>query len=318
MELSTVTPDVTQRLRSTRVGRAFLKHKLAYLFVSAPVLMLVLAMWLPFVRGIYISFFQWPIVGENTWIGLDWYTYYLFEWEPFWTTVKVTVFQTLMVFPQVALALAVTLALYHTARFQNLLNSVFLLPYVIPPVASGTLLWFFLDPDIGPMWAFLQETGIVTSPVFWKTTGDSALMVILGATIWTFWPWVLLILMSSRAAIDDGYYEAGKMYGASRFQMFRHITLPQLKGALLVVISLRTIYNLVNTAQIWQMTRGGPGYDTTPLGLLVFRSAFEEGAMGRAFAAGMFLLIIGLILAIGFFVMFERSASEVEEAMSEV
>lgn len=302
-------------LSPSRLRDGFLERRLSYLFVLPAILLLTLVLWLPFFRGVWISLHDWPLTGQPSWVGLDNFQYFFYRWDPFWRIIGVTVAQVLMVFPQVLIGLVVSLALYHTKKLTSVLTSIYLLPYIIPPLASGTILRFFFDPDIGPFLNGLVELGVLDKTIYWASHGDAALSAVLAMTVWTFWPWVLLILVGSRAAIDDDLYETAKVYGANRWQMFRQITLPQLKGALLVVLALRTIYNLTNTAQVWQLTRGGPGYKTTPLGLLIFRFAFTDANMGLAMTAGLILVLVGLVLAIGFIIQFERRTATVEEVM---
>jgi len=299
----------------SRIREGFTEHRLPYLFILPSVVLLTVVLWLPFFRGFWITLHDWPLTGQPTFVGLDNYLYFFTEWDPFWRIIGVTVAQVLMVVPQVILGLIVSLALYHTKKLTSVLGAVYLLPYIIPPLASGTILRFFFDPDVGPFLNGLVDLGILEQAVYWTSNGDAALGAVLAMTVWTFWPWVLLILVGSRAAIDDELYETARVYGANRWQMFRLITLPQLKGALLVVLALRTIYNLTNTAQVWQLTRGGPQYDTTPLGLLIFRFAFEDKNMGLAMTAGMILILVGLVLAIGFIIQFQRRSATVEEVM---
>lgn len=299
----------------SKLRQRLAKNKLPYLFIIPSLLLLIVVLWVPFLRGIWISLHNWPLTGQPTFIGLDNYVYFVQRWDPFWRVIGVTIAQTLMVIPQVIIGLAVALAIYHTKKFTDILTSIYLLPFIIPPVATGTILRLFLDPDIGPFFRSLTSIGILNDVIYWGTSGDQSLLVVLAATVWTFWPWVLLVLLGSRAAINDELYETARVYGASRWQMFRNITLPQLKGALLVVLSLRLIYNLTNTAQVWQLTRGGPGYQSTPLGLLVFRYAFENGNVGLAITAGIILTLVGFILAIGLIIQFQRRADTVQEVM---
>jgi ABC-type sugar transport system permease subunit len=103
---------------------------------------------------------------------------------------------------------------------------------------------------------------------------------------------MFLIILASRESIPDEYYETAQVYGSNRVQTFLRITLPQLKSAILVALSIRLVWNLAKVSQAFQLTQGGPGYETSVLGVLLYRFAYSDGQFGMGFAVGMFLLAV--------------------------
>jgi len=283
------------------------ESRLAYLFLAPLVLFLVLIVWVPFVQGIWMSLHNWPLgFTEPDFVGLDNYVY-LFTWEEFYTSLKATVIYGFATVIQLVVALVAALVV-DKVRFKSLLSGMYLLPYTMPPVATGTLWVFLLNPELGPVFTYLTESGILPETIYWSNGGDSALAAVTLVNAWTFWPFMFLILYASLVGIPDEYYENARVYGANRLQTFRHVTLPQLKTSIFVVVTLRLVWNLTKVSQPLQMTGGGPGFRTSPLSLLLYRFAFSRGNLGLAFAVG----IIFLLLVVAFIVLFIRSFREAE------
>jgi ABC-type sugar transport system permease subunit len=255
-----------------------------------------------------MSFFTWPLIGTPEFVGLDNYQH-LFTWDPFYTSLRVTViYGFVTTFVQLIIALGAALAVANVSRFKSIFSGIFMIPFAMPQVVTGAIWLYLLNVQFGPFWQYLESWGLIDQPIYWQTQGDAALGVIIGAASWTFWPFMFLLLVAAREGIPDEYYESAKVYGATRVQMFRYVTYPQIKSALLVAISLRIIWNFVKVAQPWQLTQGGPGYDTTILGILLYRFAFSRNNFGLAFAVGIILLAITLVFAILFIREFQKQA----------
>jgi ABC-type sugar transport system permease subunit len=294
-------------VRSNSAVQQLREHWFSYLLVGPTVLFLVLLMWVPFIRGVWMSFHHWEFLEEPTWVGLENYTY-LFSWEPFYLSLKATAgFATSTVF-QLGIALVAALTVNKLReRFQPAMSAVMLMAYTMPPIVTGTLWLYILNPNFGPVFDLLTTYGLLESAIYWGQEGTSALAVITGVTVWTFWPFMFIILFANRQRIPDTYYELAQVYGASRYQMFRRITLPQLRSAILVAVSIRFIWNLSKISQPLQITNGGPGYETSLLAVLLYRYARETGELGLAFAVGMVLFAITIAFVALFIREFERS-----------
>ncbi len=281
-------------------------HRFSYLLLLPTLLFLVVLMWLPFLRGIWMSFHEWPFLGDPTWIGLDHYIY-LFSWEPFYTSIKVTVLYGLGTVAQLAIALVAALIVANIRRFKSTVSGIMLISYTMPPVITGTLWLYLLNPSVGPIFNFLTDEGILDQAIYWGSDGGTALAVVTGVMVWTFWPFMFIIILASLENIPDTHYETARIYGASRLQRFRHVTFPQIKSAILIVVSIRIIWNLVKVSQPLQLTGGGPGYDTSILAVLLYRFAYNDGSMGIAYAIGMVLLVITTAFAFIFIREFQRA-----------
>lgn len=282
------------------------EHRFSYLFLLPTLLFLLILMWIPFLRGIWMSFHEWPFIGDPTWVGIDNYMY-LFGWDAFYTSIKATVLYGLGTVAQLVIAIVAALLVANLNRFKSTVSGIMLISYTMPPVVTGTLWMYLMNPSVGPIFAYLTENNILDQAIFWNTQGDAALAVVTGVMVWTFWPFMFLIILASLENIPEEHYETGRIYGANRLQQFQHITLPQIKSAILIAVSIRIIWNLVKVSQPLQMTGGGPGYDTSILAILLYRFAHNDGAMGIAYAVGMVLLVISISFAFMFIREFNKS-----------
>jgi ABC-type sugar transport system permease subunit len=124
---------------------------------------------------------------------------------------------------------------------------------------------------------------------------------------------MFIVILASLDNIPDDHYETGNIYGANRLQQFRYITLPQIKSAILIAVSIRIIWNLVKISQPLQMTGGGPGYESSILAILLYRYSWERGAHGLSFAVGAVLVTFTIAFIILFINEFERESVEVRK-----
>lgn len=304
------TQTATHPGRITRARETLREHGLAYLFVLPTALYLIFLWWVPFIWGLWMSLHSWPLFGETEFIGLDNYVFVL-TWDVFYTSLRATVLYGLQTVPQLLLGLLAALIVWDMDRFDGATSVLFLVPYVFPPLIIGTLWRLLLNPNSGPFFAYLIEFGILEDAVYWTSDGDMALAVITFVGTWTFWPVVFLLVIASLRGIPKSHIETAKVYGASRWQRFRRIILPQIQTSLIIALILRIIWNLGKIEQPLQITRGGPGWETSVLGILLYRLAWQRQEMALSFTVGLFLAILSFTLVIGLMVLFERQSEGV-------
>ena len=308
--ISALKNEIDQRAGENRYTQAIKDHWFSYLLFLPTLVYLIFLLWIPFFRGAWMSFHEWTTTTQNPeWVGLANYTY-LVNWDPFYTSLQATLAFGVATFVQLILAITAACLVANLHRFKSVVSTGLIIPYTMPPVVTGTIWLYLLSPDYGPIFSFVTDWGVLESTIYWASDGTLALTAVSGVLTWTFWPFMFLILLASREAIPDDYYETAQVYGANRVEMFFRITLPALKSAILVALSIRIIWNLAKVSQAFQLTQGGPGFETSVLGVLLYRFAYEQGDFGMGFAVGMFLLAV----SIGFVALFIR---EFEQARKE-
>lgn len=286
---------VVDALLDTKYGQILYENRTAYVLLIPTLLFLLVLVWIPFVQGIWMSFHEWPLVGEPKWVGLANYEFVL-AWDAFYISLRATAVYLVTVLLQLGLALVAALTITSLTRYRGLIDGVFILPYTLAPVVAGAMWLYVLEPDIGPVFRILTSSGILEKPIYWGSNGPEAMAAIVLATGWQFWPFMYLIFLPTLQSIPDAHYELADIYGAGRLDKFVHITLPQLKSAILVAVSIRIVWNLAKVSLPLEMTQGGPGWQTSILGVFIYRLAIERGTFGMAYVPGIVLVIISMLL----------------------
>jgi len=265
-------------------------------FLLPTLAFLIFLIWLPFIQGIWMSFHNWPLIGEPKWKGLENYRDFLAA-DYFWVVIKSTIFYSFSTALQLGMALVAALALNQKfIPLKQVWRGVMIMPYAMPPVVTGAIWLYMLDPNMGMVMYYLQKFGIISQPIYWASDATWAKIVITLVASWTFWPFMFLIILAQLQAIPESYYELAEVYGANLWQRFRTVTLPHIKGAMLTAVIIRIVWNLAKIDQPFQLTGGGPGYETSVLSILTYRFAYLSGNFGMAFTVGIFLVLFTFLL----------------------
>lgn len=141
---------------------------------------------------------------------------------------------------QMSLGLLVAMVLKQTFKGKGLIRSLVLMPMGIPTLVSGVTLLYVFGTQ-GYLNELLYRLGLVTVPVNWTSGSIRSLVVIAFADTWKVLPVVVLLLLAGLESISKEVYEAGGMDGATKWQIFRHVTLPILKPTITMTVLLRAI-----------------------------------------------------------------------------
>jgi multiple sugar transport system permease protein len=263
--------------------------------------------------GYVLVFFGYPIVknlvmgsqdytvrtfvsGEAPWVGLANYVEVISS-GLFRTTVLNTALFTLgSIVGQFVIGLL--FALFFKRRFPlgNVLRSLLLLPWLLPMIA-GTAVWkWILDQDGGILNQALGTVGI--PPVHWLTSPDIALVAVIMVNVWVGIPFNMTLLYSGLQNIPDELYEAGALDGATGAKAFWHITWPNLRPVVSVVLVLGVIYTLKVLDIILGLTGGGPANATQTLATDSYRRSFQEFSFGTGAAVSNILIVVSLVFAV--------------------
>jgi multiple sugar transport system permease protein len=207
-------------------------------------------------------------------------------------------------------ATVVALTMLLSLGLSQLLNQVFpgrryvrwaiIAPWAASVVMTALIFRWMLQPDNGVVYIFLHQLGIVhtltvTQPA-WLASPDAAMACMIAVGIFVSLPFTSYVLLAGLQSIPGELYEAARVDGASRWYAYRHITLPLLRPAFAVaaVINLMNVFN--SFPIIWEMTRGGPGYDTATS--TVFMYDLKGTFVGQAAAMSIvnFTLVVVIVL----------------------
>lgn len=273
-----------------------------YLFISV----------LPIGFAIYASFHdvrllnpQWEFVGLQNYFEV-------LSMGRFWTSLWLgAVFMIGSTVLQLAVGLWMALVLNRISFGQKIMTAVVFTAYLVPTVIIVLVSLYMLDVEVGILHVAGSNIGLWEERTFalGQTTWAMPLIVLIGS--WKFSVFVTIFTLAQLRAIPSRFYEAAKIAGATRWQMFRDITLPRIMGVLLIAVLLRAIFMFNKFDIIWMLTQGGPAWATSTLPILAYRTTFEGGTygLGNAMAVVMFLFL--MIGAVAYFKAFNPS-EEVE------
>ncbi len=220
---------------------------------------------------------------------------YLFDDKIFWKSLEITAFLTIIINPlQIAMSLGLALLLMRKSKFIRIIRSLYLLPIGIAlPIA--TIIWgLMLDPNQGLINGLIGVFGIPPQPFL--VSENQALWCIIAIATWkgvAFW---MLFLLAGLEDIPKQYFEAAEIDGATPFQKFRYVTIPQLKRTILFVFVADTAANFVLMVPMIILTKGGPLQSTNVLIYEGYRSGFYYQDWGRSLSIVTILTVITLIV----------------------
>jgi len=216
-------------------------------------------------------------------------------WNSLWLTLAYTASTVVL---QVALGLSLALLVLRIPRGQAALRIAAILPIVLAPVVVG-LFWrtLVLSPDVGLVDVVTRSLGLGSHN--WLGDPQLALISVIAIHTWQWTPFAFLVLLASLSSLPPDVFEAARIDRASAWQRFRHITLPLIRPAIVIVVIMRTMVALSAFAAIFAATGGGPGTATEILNLYAYRTSFSELNLGYGAALAMVLLAITLAVSSG-------------------
>jgi len=252
----------------------------------------------PIFYSLYISFFEWHIIGDVRFVGLENY-FKMFSDPVFIVALRNTFIYTIVTVPtQIFFGLAIALLLNQKIRGKVTFRAL----YYIPVITSWTvvsLIWKWIyDPVYGFLNYVLLSLGAIREPVRWLQDPSVALCAVMLVTIWKGIGWNMVIFLAGLQTIPQSLYDAALIDGANRWRRFRYITLPLLRPVIATVTVLLTIGALNAFVQIYILTAGGPLHSTEVINTYLYKNAFSYLNFGYASSMAMFLLALTLTISI--------------------
>lgn len=269
----------------------------AWLFLAPYLIFYSWFMLYPIIKGFIISLFEWTIGNERTFVGLGNYKT-MFQDSFFWEALRNTLYFVIISTPTLVVT-GILLALIVNARLKGtgFLRSAFFLPHILSISVTSSIWVFVLQPYTGLLTSVLKTFG-VTTEIFWLNSTNLAWVSILLATVWWTVGFNMVLFLAGLQEIPDDLYEAARIDGANSWHCFRYITLPSLKGVILLVVVLQSIASFKLFGQSYLMTNGGPGTSTRTLVQYIYETGFHKNDMGLASAMSYVLFLIMIIFAV--------------------
>lgn len=285
-------------VQSRRKAKTDWRSGLWALFFLGPNLILFLVfMAFPVAYGLYLSFFNYDIITAAKWVGLQ--NYRAFFQDPFTTTLIVNslYYAVGAIIPSLILPLCIAVLLNNAGGLTKMWRGLYFLPLVTSPVAAAAVWKWMYAKDYGLINYALRTIG--GKPIDWLFNLNWAMPAIIVMTIWLLLPINTIFYTAGLQEIPRDYYEASSLDGASKWQQFRHITVPLITPTtffVLLTTMLGVLFGGFDVINV--MTQGGPLDATNILIYDIYRNAFQYFRMGYASAEAYILFIFVFLFTI--------------------
>lgn len=266
-------------------------HNLAaYLFLLPALLVFATFSWYPIVRGFVISFQRIDLRTAPTWIGLDNFRLVLNDPLFFIAWRNTLQFAGLGLLLGYLLPVVLAIAVNEMRHGRGYFRLAFYLPVILPPMVAVILWKWLYDPGSGLANSALELIGLPGQP--WLQSPRTAMISLVILSTWANAGGTMLLYLAALQGIPAHLYDAAEIDGANVWQRLRHITLPQLRVVMLILLILQIIGTMQVFTEPYVMTDGGPVNATLTVLVLLYRYAFRYGNFGAASALGLMLFAV--------------------------
>ncbi len=290
MSSVTSTADHTNRLRRWLSQYVDPETQSAYWLLAPILVFFAVFQYYPILKSIVISFTQYGLLLPQTpFAGLQNYV------SQFQDPLFLSALGNTLIFVGAAVGVGVTLALTlavfveRTGRWAKVYRTLYFVP-VVTSLMATSMVWRWLYSPDGLINYILTSVGLEAQP--WLLSESLALPALIVLTIWKNLGFDLVLFSAALQSIPKTYYEASSLEGASAWQDFWHITLPQLRPILLLVSVTAVIRSFQVFTIILAMTQGGPINATRTIVYHIYEQGIQYDEMGYASAAAAILLVI--------------------------
>ncbi|RKN37869.1 carbohydrate ABC transporter permease [Streptomyces hoynatensis] len=262
----------------------------AYGFLCAALVVFAVFAWYPVLRNVTLSFQEVNFVRGSSWVGLDNFRKVLDDplFATAWRNSALFTLYALVIGFGVPFATAVLLNEFRHARayFRVLVY----LPVMLPPVVVALMWRWFYQPEGGLINELLSAAHLPTSQ--WTNSASTSLISLVIVSTWANMGTATLIYLAALQTIPGELYESAELDGANLWRRLWHVTVPQTRFVILMLLLLQVIATMQVFTEPFVMTGGGPKDSTVTVMLLIYRYAFVTNDFGAASAMSLLLLLV--------------------------
>ncbi len=244
--------------------------------------------------------FQYKVLTDplnNHFVGLNNYIKLLTD-SSFWEVLKNTaVFAVLSMGVELLVGMIAALYMNSAKKHVGIIRTIILIPWAIPGIIIAYMFSFLFNDQLSVINVILEGVGIIDSPITFLANKYWAMFVVVCADAWKQFPYVALMLLSGMQTIPAELYESASVDGAGSIDKFFRITLPNLKGIILIVLLFRTMGAVRIFDIIYGITGGGPANSTATLLYKAYKYIFGDMNFGLGSALSTIITLIIMILS---------------------
>ncbi|GAA3540812.1 sugar ABC transporter permease [Kribbella ginsengisoli] len=268
----------------------------AIVFALPLVLTFLYFSWGPIVRGLVLSLQKTNLVTPAEWVGMSNFSYVLTDPQLPQATINTLYFALLALIFGFPVPLFLAVFISELRKTGWLYNVISYLPAVVPPVVAILLWKYFYDPGSGVFNAILGWFGL--GPYAWLNSPNLAMPAIVLEATWAGAGATSIIYLAALTGVRNELYEAAELDGAGIWRRVWHVTIPQIRGIILIMMLLQLIGTFQVFTEPFLFTGGGPDNATTTILLLIYRYAFINGDFGAATALSVLLALVLCVLSV--------------------
>jgi trehalose/maltose transport system permease protein len=265
------------------------ERRTAYYMVLPSLLIIVVIAFFPILYGVVLSLTDSTVGGFGSFVGFENYTE-MFQ-NPdfrvgFYNTVIFTVVSVTLEF---IIGLGIALAINRAFRGRGLVRAAVLVPWAFPTVISAVMWRLMFQSQVGIIQYVADNIGLISDPILSSRT--LLLIAAILVDVWKTTPFMALLLLAGLQVIPGEVYEAARVDGANVMQRFFQITLPLLKGAILVAVLFRTLDSYRVYDLFWVMSN----QELESLSTFVYEGVrISQLQFGQGNAASVFIKVLGM------------------------
>jgi raffinose/stachyose/melibiose transport system permease protein len=267
-----------------------------YAFVTPALCLSVVIVLAPGLLTFAVAFTDWDGISQPIFAGLHNFAD-LFGDQVFWAAVVNNV-QWALIFLTIPMVIALVVAslLLTRKRSAAVYQVIFLLPYVLSPIANAVI-WqnIIFDPVSGLLGFISRNYFAIQDPL---TDTRTALYAVAAVDIWHFWGYLTVVFFAAMRQTPEDQLEAAYLEGANGWQVFWNVTLPNILPTIALMFVLVTIFSFLTFDYIYLMTQGGPARSTEMLSTYAYAFAFTSFEVGKAAAVALVMSFFGLIASL--------------------
>jgi multiple sugar transport system permease protein len=277
-----------------------------YVLLTPAMLVMALLFLFPAIYNVILAFQRltpYDAPGDAVWVGLQNFRDVFADPQTgrsalntvFWLT-AVTV--AIRLVAGMALALLLQSPVLERWKLRGVCRTLVLVPWMIPPVVAVASWKWLLDANNGVLNQVLVQTGLVDNGIPFLAQTSTVWWSVVAILVWRELPFVVIVLMAGLQGIPKEQYEAASLDAVNRWQLFRFITVPNLRPVLTVIVLMTVIQTFNNFVYVWLATGGGPGTYTQVLATQLYSAAFVSNSLGEGAAIGLLMSAVMAVFAL--------------------
>jgi multiple sugar transport system permease protein len=270
---------------------------IAYVMIAPAIILLAVFFYYPVFQSFYMSLFNWPLLGERTFIGLGNYL------EMFTDKVAIkawtfTVIWTLVITPMIfVVAFLLAFLTSSQRKLMGIFRSIYFVPTILMTVASGVIWrYFFGSQAYGLANYALMSLKITSQPLNFLGSTPQSIFSVAFSGIWMWVGLTMLLLVGAIQSIPLEIHESANMDGATWLQTTWYITLPLMRTTFGMAMIISIIGSFLSFAEFLIMTQGGPNHSTTPILMWIYNTSFQYYHLGYGAALSFVLMLVLIVL----------------------